>query len=120
MCTLAASISRLVNPIAARRSKFGAAMVSGGKIQGFAEEILAEGPFVEGEFDVERGRQRGFHLRESLIREALGFQGGNIDRGRVGERAVANRIGLDLRELAFAVSERAQGLRHGAVDDLPP
>ena len=119
MWTLAASISRLVNPTAASRSKFGAAIASGVELQGVAQEILAEGPLVEGEFDVERGRQRGFHLRQRFVGEALGLQGGNVDRGRVGERAVADGIGLDLRDVAFAIAERAQRLGHGAVDDLP-
>ena len=41
-----------------------------------------------------------------------------VDAGRLLERAVADRIGLDLGDLGFAVAERAQRLRHGAVDDL--
>ena len=32
---------------------------------------------------------------------------------------MADRINLDLGDLGFAVAERAQGLRHRAVDDLP-
>ena len=38
--------------------------------------------------------------------------------GACAERAVADRIGLDLGDLGFAVAERAQRLRHRAVDDL--
>ena len=38
--------------------------------------------------------------------------------GRLAERAVADRVGLDLGDLGFAIAERAQRLRHGAVDDL--
>ena len=41
-----------------------------------------------------------------------------IDGRRLGERAVADRISLDLGDLGLAVAERAQGLRHGLVDDL--
>jgi len=84
-------------------------------LQGVAQEILAKGPFVEGELDVERGRKGRFHLRESFVGEALGFQGGNVDRGRVGKRAVADGIGLDLRDVRFTIAERAQRLRDGAV-----
>ena len=83
-----------------------------------ANEILAKGPFVEGELDVERGRQRLLHLGDGLVGETLGLQGRDVDAGRIGERAVADRIGLDLRDLAFAIAERAQRLGHGAVDDL--
>ena len=50
--------------------------------------------------------------------EALGLQGGVVDAGRLRERAVADRVGLDLGDLGFAVAERAQRFRHGAVDDL--
>ena len=32
---------------------------------------------------------------------------------------MADGIGLDLRDVDFAVAERAQRLGHGAVDDLP-
>ena len=41
-----------------------------------------------------------------------------IDRRRLAERAVADRIGIDLGDVAFAVAEHAQRFRHGAVDDL--
>ena len=119
MWTLAASISRLEKPTAASRSKFGAAMASGAMLQGVAQEVLAKGPFVEGELDVEGGRQGGFHLLQRFVGEALGLQGGDVDRRRVGERAVADGIGLDLRDIALAIAERAQRLGHGAVDDLP-
>ncbi len=50
------------------------------KVQGVAQKILAEGPFVEGELDVERGRQGGFHLLQRLVGEALCLQGRGIDR----------------------------------------
>ena len=38
--------------------------------------------------------------------------------GRLVEVAVADRIGLDLGDLALGIAERAQRLGHGAVDDL--
>ena len=60
-----------------------------------------------------------FHLGDRFVGEAFGLQGRDVDAGRVGERAVADGIGLDLRDLAFAIAERAQRLGHRAVDDLP-
>src|SRR4029077_18314709 len=81
-------------------------------------KLFAERPFVEGELDVEGGRQRCLDLGENFVGETLGLQGGNIDRGCVGERAMADRVGLDFRNLRLPVTERAQGLWHGAVDDL--
>ena len=39
-------------------------------------------------------------------------------RRRLRQRAVADRVGLDLGDLGFAVAERAQRFRHRAVDDL--
>ena len=88
-------------------------------VERVAQEVLAKGPLVEGELDVERGRQRLLDLGQGFVGEALGLQGGDVDAGRVGERAVADGIGLDLRDVAFAIAERAQRLGHGAVDDLP-
>ena len=46
-----------------------------------------------------------------LVREALGAQRRGVDRGRLRERAVADRVGLDLGDLGFAVAERAQRVR---------
>src|SRR6202035_4943215 len=66
------------------------------------QEIFAKRPFVEGEFDVEGGRQRRLNLYQSFVGKALGFQGGNVDRRRIRERAVADGIGLDLRDVGFA------------------
>ena len=39
-------------------------------------------------------------------------------RGRLRQRAVADRVGLDLGDVGFAIAERAQRFRHRAVDDL--
>ena len=57
-------------------------------------------------------------LAQHLVGEALGLERGVVDGRRLGQRAVADRIGLDLRDLGLAVAERAQGLGHGLVDDL--
>ena len=84
-----------------------------------ADEVLAQRPLVEGELDVECGRQRLLDPGDGLVGEALGLQRADIDRRRVGQRAVAHRVSLDLGDLAFAIAERAQRFRHRAVDDLP-
>ena len=54
-------------------------------LQGVAQEFFAEGPLVEGELDVERGRQRSFDLDQRLVGEAFGLQGRDVDAGCVGE-----------------------------------
>ena len=82
------------------------------------QELLAERPAIEDELDVEGGLERVVELAQHLVGEALGLERGVVDGGRLGERAVADRVGLDLRDLGLAVAERAQGLRHGLVDDL--
>ena len=60
----------------------------------------------------------GLELRQHLRREALGGERGVVDRRRLAERAVADRVDLDLGDLVLLVAERAERLRHGAVDDL--
>ena len=54
-----------------------------------------------------------FSSVKPLARERRG-----VDGGRLAQRAVADRVGLDLGDLGFAVAERAQRVRDGAVDDL--
>ena len=82
------------------------------------QEVLAQRPLVEGELDVEGGGQRLLDLGDHLVGEALGLQRGVVDRRRLGERAVADRIDLDLGDVGLGVAERAQRRRHRAVDDL--
>ncbi len=115
---LAASISRLVKP---RRAE----QVERRRGELFRRECRARrgrsprrGPLVEGELDVEGGRQRLLDLGDDVVGEALRLQGRVVDAGRLAERAVADGVGLDLGDLGFAVAERAQRFRHGAVDDL--
>ena len=62
--------------------------------------------------------QRLFDLGDGLIRKALGLERGGVDARRVRQRAVADRIGLDLGNIGFAVAERAQCGGHRLVDDL--
>jgi len=59
-----------------------------------------KGPLFEGELDVERGRS-AFPLLQELRREALVFRV-RRDAGRIGRRAVADGVGLDL--LAISAS----------------
>ncbi len=115
---LAASISRLVKPMCESRSNDRRGEVFGADAELVAQEVGAERPLVEGELDVERGRQRLFDFRDRFVAKALGLQRGVIDRRRLAERAVADSINLDLGDLRFAVAEHAQCFRHGAVDDL--
>ena len=100
MCTLAASISRLVKPTRGEQVEAGGGDRFRRDVERVAQEVLAKGPLVEGELDVERGRQRLFHLGQRFVGEALGLQRGDVDAGRIGERAVADGIGLDLRDIA--------------------
>ena len=67
-----------------------------------AAEFLAQRPLVEGELDVEGGRQRLLDLGDRLVGEALGLQRGVVDRRRLRQRAVADRVGLDLGDVGFA------------------
>ena len=48
-------------------------------------EVLAQGPLVEGELDVEGGRQRLLHLLDRLRGEALRLERGVVDAGRLAE-----------------------------------
>ncbi len=82
------------------------------------QKFGAQRPFVEGELDVEGGRQRLFHLLDRLRRKALGLERGVVDRRRLRQIAVADRVGHDLGDFVFGIAEHAQRFRHGAVDDL--
>jgi hypothetical protein len=82
------------------------------------QEIGAQRPLVEDELDVEGGRQRLFHLLDRFRGKAFGLQRGVIDRRRLLEHAVADRISDDLGDLAVVIAEHAQRFRHRAVDDL--
>ncbi len=80
---LAASISRLVKPSAASRSKVGRGELLGGDAELVAAELLAQRPLVEGELDVEGGRQRLLDLGDGFVGEALGLQRRVVDAGRL-------------------------------------
>ena len=73
-----------------------------------AAELLAQRPLVEGELDVEGGRQRLLDLGDGLVGEALGLERCVVDGRRLRQRAVADRIDLDLGDVGFAIAERAQ------------
>ena len=118
MWTLAASISRLVKPTAGEQVEARRGNRLRADAELVADEVLAKGPLVEDELDVEGGRQRLFDLGDGFVGEALGLQRRGVDAGRVGQRAVADGIGLDLGDLALAIAERAQRRGHRVVDDL--
>ena len=56
--------------------------------------------------------------RDLVVGEALDAQRRRVDGRAPLERAVADRVGLDLGDLRLAVAERAQRIGHRAVDDL--
>ena len=82
------------------------------------DDLLAQGPLVEHELDVEGGGQRLLDLLDRLGGEALLLERGVVDAGRLREAAVADRVGLDLGDLRLGIAEHAQSLRHRPVDDL--
>ena len=80
--------------------------------------LIAEGPAVEGELDVE-GRGEGLlELLQHLVGETLGLQRGVVDARRLPDRPVTDGIGLDLADLRLGIAERAQSRQRGLVDDL--
>ena len=62
-------------------------------------ELLAQRPFVECELDVEGGRQRLLDLLDRFGSEPLLGERRMIDRRRLGEAAVTDRIDLDVGDL---------------------
>jgi hypothetical protein len=71
-----------LNPTAASRSKPGAAMAPP-DAERVTDKIFAKGPLVEGELDVERGRQRlSTFAMASSVKPLL--QRRDVDAGRVG------------------------------------
>ena len=90
----------------------------GRDLEHLGERLDAERPFVEDEADVESGAKRGLDLVDRLLRQTLGLERGMIDARRMGERRAADRISDDVGDLLLVIAERAQGLGHGAVDDL--
>ncbi len=79
--------------------------------------FLAQRPFVEGEADIEGGRERGLERRQRARGEALGAQLLVAQRRRVLERGVADGIARDRLDVARPVAEGPERLGHGAVDD---
>ena len=79
---LAASISRLVKPRCGEQVEARRGEVVGVDAEFVAQKSAPERPFVEGELDVEGGRQRLFQLLDRLRRKALGLERGVVDRRR--------------------------------------
>ena len=80
-------------------------------------ERLAQGPFVEGELDVEGAGQSRFQRLERAFPEALGTERLVVDPGRALERAVADGIADHVLDLGLAIAQGAERLRHRVVDD---
>ena len=86
--------------------------------EGFGAEVLAQGPLVERERDVEAAAERIFDRRDGVLGETLAAQRVVIDRGRVLQCSAPDRIADDFLDLAVVVAEPAQRLRNRTVDDL--
>ena len=84
--------------------------ILGGDAELVAAEFFAERPLVEGELDVEGGRQRLLDFGDRFVGEALGLERRVVDRRAPGRGAVADGIGLDLGDLAFANSRACAAL----------
>ena len=77
----------------------------------FCAEILAQGPLVEDEADVEGGGERGLELLDLARAEAVADERGVVDAGGLAEGGVADGVGDDLGDLDGGVAERFQGAR---------
>src|SRR5262249_25847262 len=51
----------------------------GADVELVAEEVVAEGPAVERELDLEGPAHRGLQLDDRVVGEALGAEGGGVD-----------------------------------------
>src|SRR6266540_3324646 len=69
-------------------------------------EFLAEAELVEYELDVEGSGEPRLDARDLGLAEALGAKLCMTDRGRIGERAVAHRIGDDRLDRIRRIAER--------------
>ena len=117
-CSLAASMSFLEKPRCASRSKAGSASFSAGICSVSVRNSSPSVQRLKTNLMSKAVLQRRLELAQHLVGEALGLERGVVDGRRLRQRAVADRVGLDLRDLGLAVAQRAQGLRHGLVDDL--
>ena len=90
----------------------------GRDFQRLLQRLGAKRPFVEDEADVEGGGERGLGAGDRFVGEALGLERRMVDAGRMGERRPADRVGDDVGDLLLVVTQSAQSLGHGAVDDL--
>src|SRR5207247_2027231 len=89
-----------------------------GDLEMVAEEVVAEGPAVEHERQVERPGQLALDALQRLVGEALGLQGGAGDVRAAVEGAGPAAVADDLLDLLLGVAEAAQGRGQRGVDDL--
>src|SRR3954452_14831084 len=88
------------------------------KLQHVNAESLPQRPFVEGEFDVE-GRYHRLLGGGDLVRSEAACRESLVVYPRSpGERAASHGIIDDALGRGLVIAERAQSLRHHAVDDL--
>src|SRR6185437_3240767 len=80
-------------------------------------ELLAQGPFVEDEANVEGRLQRGLERLDRALCEAFGFELLVVERRRVVESRMADGVARDRLDLLGGIAEGLQGFGHGAVDD---
>ncbi len=81
-------------------------------------ELLAQGPLVEDELDVEGVAEALLDRLQGLFGEALRLQRRMVDAGGGRQRAVADGVALHLLDLLRRVAELGQRFRNDAVDDL--
>ena len=81
-------------------------------------EILAQGPLVEHKADIKSGGQCGLDLLNLTRTEAVADQRGVVDRRRLADRAMADRISHHFRNLGTGITQAFQGRRNRLVDDL--
>ena len=119
MCTLAASISRLVKPTAESRSKPGAAIASASMPSWSRMKSSPKVHLLKANLMSNAVGSAFSTLAIASSVKPLAFSVEALMPGRIRQRAVAHRVSLDLGDLAFAVAEHAQRRRHRLVDDLP-
>jgi hypothetical protein len=89
----------------------------GGEAESRFAEFLAQGPFVEGEADVERRRQRLLQGLDRAFGEALGLELLVVECGRIIESRIADGVACNRLDLGGSISEGLQCLGHSPVDD---
>ena len=96
----------------------GVAQLLGRNAEDLRAELVAEGPVVEDEADLEGAGERGLELLDLGLAEAVADERGRVDVRAALERAVADGVGDDVVDLARRVAEVGERPRDRLVDDL--